>query len=90
MEEAIDIVEAEEIYDGDIEKDFDFFAMSNIDNNEENEGDDEPSFDEHELYARQRSRGKMSYEHSLLHIHKWRLLRVTTGRCLGRSLAQEI
>ena len=49
MEEAI--LEAE----GTSRKTFDFFAMSNIiDNDGENEGDNEPSFDEQELNTQQR------------------------------------
>ena len=83
MEEAIDIVEAEEIYDGDIEKDFDFFAMSNIiDNDGENEGDNEPSFDEQELNTRQRfyeTRDELQTQPTAY-----------SQMATGRSLAQEI
>ena len=46
MEEAI--LEKEGIYDGDVEKDFDFFCGEN------EGGDNEPSFDEQELNTRQR------------------------------------
>ena len=83
MEEAI--LEKEGIYDGDVEKDFDFFAgktraaiMNHL------------STSKNLTLNKDFRRHEMSCEHSLRHIRKWRLLRVTTGRCLGCSLAQEI